>query len=153
MRTSMRRQNISKYLLMLLALLLCLMFPAITTLTLNHNDNSRNSLPEQASGSEATPTSIPVTTEASAPSHQNTVVYSNEVFATLVNELLSNASISTSAPLETFQIISRDDSGCVTALEIASQSVDIEVFAEQFDLTSTYFEVDEYNGGVRIITK
>lgn len=153
MRKNMHRQPFSKYILTLLALLLCLMFPALTTLTLNNNDNTKNTRDEQTTGTEATPTSAPASTEVSAPSYQNTVVYSNEVFATLVNELLTNASVSTSAPLETFQIISRDDSGCVTALQIASQPVDIEVFAEQFDLASTYFEVDEYNGGVRIITK
>lgn len=153
MRMSMRQQQFHKYLLTLFALLLCLIFPAVTTLTLSNKNNSGNGQPNHHSGNEATSTSVPATTEVVAPTYLNTSVYSNEVFAGLVNELLTNASISESAPLETFQIISRDDSGCVTALQIANQPVDIEIFAEQFDLTSTYFEVDEYNGGVRIITR
>lgn len=153
MRMSMHRQQFSKYILTILALFLCLMFPALTTLTLSNRNPETTSSPEHFSGNEASRTSAPVSAEVSAPSYQNTSVYSNEVFAALVNELLTGASVSESAPLATFQIISRDDDGCVTALQIASQPVDIEVFTEQFDLSSTYFEVDEYNGGVRIITR
>ena len=151
MRMSMHRHQFHKYILTILALLLCLLFPALTTLTLNNKDDS--SSPKHSSGAEATPTSVPATTDVMAPVHEHTAVYSNEVFATLVNELLTDTSVSEAAPLETFQIISRDDSGCVTALQIASQPIDIEVFTEQFDLVSTHFEIDEYNGGVRIVTK
>lgn len=155
MRLSRRRQ-LHKYLLMILAVLLCLLFPTVTTMTFNKEKNpspASDASGTDAVSTDAVSTSAPVSTEVTAPAYQSTSVYSNKVFAALVNELLTSGTVSESAPLETFQIISRDASGCVTALQIAGESIDIEVFTEQFDLNSTYFEVDEYNGGIRIITK
>lgn len=151
MRKSLHKPHTSKYLLTILALLLCLLFPALTTLTLNDTGTSHSSYPSSAT--EASATSVPASTTISAPAGRNTVVYSNEVFATMVNELLTNATVSTDAPLESFQIISRDDSGRVTALQIANQPIDIQIFTKQFNLVSAHFQVDEYNGGIRIITQ
>ena len=83
----------------------------------------------------------------------HTSVYSYETFINTVKELNSEIVLSADAPLETFQIVSKDNAGYITELQIGGISVDVNAFLEKFSLSSLCFEVDEYNGGIRMITK
>ena len=83
----------------------------------------------------------------------HTSVYSYETFINTVKELNSEIVLSADAPLEAFQIVSKDNAGYITELQIGGISVDVNAFLEKFSLSSLCFEVDEYNGGIRIITK
>lgn len=83
----------------------------------------------------------------------HTSVYSYESFINTIKELNSEIVLSADTPLETFQIVSKDNAGYVTELQIGGTSVDVNAFAEKFSLSSLCFEIDEYNEGIRIITK
>jgi stage II sporulation protein D len=91
--------------------------------------------------------------DLTATGYLNTSVYSNELFAATIKELAPDIVLSESAPLETFQIVARDESGYVTALQIGGTDIDVDAFTKKFDLKSSCFEVDEYNSGIRLITK
>lgn len=82
-----------------------------------------------------------------------TNVFSKETFLQNLAKISTDIKISESAPLETFQILSRDESGYVTELQIGEIPVSVEQFVEIFELNSANFSVDEYNGGIRIVTK
>lgn len=83
----------------------------------------------------------------------HTSVYSYETFINTVKELNAEIVLSADAPLETFQIVSKDNAGYITELQIGGTAVDVNAFLEKFSLDSLCFEIDEYNGGIRIITK
>lgn len=83
----------------------------------------------------------------------HTSVYSYESFIDTIKELNAEIVLSAEAPLETVQIVSKDNAGYITELQIGGVSVDVNAFAEKFALSSSCFEIDEYNGGIRIITK
>lgn len=83
----------------------------------------------------------------------HTSVYSYETFINTVKEINSEIVLSADAPLEAFQIVSKDNAGYITELQIGGISVDVNTFSEKFSLSSLCFEIDEYNGGIRIITK
>lgn len=87
------------------------------------------------------------------PDYLQTSVYSIEAFLSSLKEINPEISLSSSSPLESFQIISRDNAGYVTELQIGGTAIDISEFCDKFALASQCFEVDEYNGGIRIITK
>jgi stage II sporulation protein D len=83
----------------------------------------------------------------------NTSVYSYDSFIKTIKSLNPDITISATAPLETFQVISKDSAGYVTELQIGGVSIDINTFLDAFSLPSACFEVDEYNGGIRLISK
>lgn len=82
-----------------------------------------------------------------------TSVYSFEVFLSTIKEINSEIILSAETPLEAVQIVSRDSAGYITELQIGGTPVDINLFTDKFALASQCFEIDEYNGGIRIITK
>jgi len=83
----------------------------------------------------------------------HTSVYSCESFINTIKELNPEIVLSAETPLEGFQIVSKDNAGYITQLQIGGASVDVNAFMEKFSLSSSCFEIDEYNGGIRIITK
>lgn len=82
-----------------------------------------------------------------------TSVYSYEAFISTIKEINSDIVLSAESPLEGFQIVSKDNAGYITELQIGGVSVDVNTFSDKFSLSSQCFEIDEYNGGIRIITK
>lgn len=87
------------------------------------------------------------------PDYLQTSVYSIEAFLSSLKEINPEIQLSSTAPLENFQIVSRDNAGYVTELQIGGTAVDVSAFSDKFALASQCFEVDEYNGGIRILTK
>lgn len=65
----------------------------------------------------------------------------------------SDISISDEKPLETLQIISRCEAGYIESLQIGNVIMSGDEFANIFKLNSPNFQVDEYEGKIRIITK
>lgn len=97
----------------------------------------------------------PIVCEADLTDHDylSTSVYSYDTFIRTIQQINPDITISATAPLETFQIISKDSVGYVTELQIGGVSIDINTFLNTFALPSACFEVDEYNGGIRLISK
>lgn len=88
-----------------------------------------------------------------SPDYLQTCVYSIESFLSSLKEINPQIEVSSTAPLETFQILSRDNADYVTGLKIGEIAVDVTSFTEKFALASQCFEIDAYNGGIRIVTK
>lgn len=65
----------------------------------------------------------------------------------------NDISISDEKPLETLQIISRCQAGYIMSLQIGNVVMTGDEFAYIFNLASPNFQVDEYEGGVRMVTK
>ena len=82
-----------------------------------------------------------------------TSVYSCESFISAIKEINGEITLSSETPLESFQIVSRDNAGYITELQIGGSAIDVNVFTDKFALASACFDVDEYNGGIRIVTK
>ncbi len=145
---NIHKQKFRKPFIIILFVLFCLFFPTFTTLAL-HRDSANHSSPSKK---EATPTTAPVMATVNSEDSNQIVVYSNEVFASLINRLLQNHSVSSESPLETLQIVDRDDNGNITSMQIANESIDIHAFTQLFELTSACIDITQHNGGIRIIT-
>lgn len=104
-------------------------------------------------GEEAYIVPVDCPDDREAEKYLHTSVYSYETFINTIKELNEEIVLSADAPLEGFQIVSKDNSGYITELQIGGASVDVNAFLEKFSLSSLCFEIDEYNGGIRIITK
>lgn len=76
-----------------------------------------------------------------------------EDFAKKLRDADPEISISDENPLETMQIISRDTAGYVNSLQIGNVEMTGDEFAYIFQLNSPNFQVEEYEGQIRIITK
>lgn len=76
-----------------------------------------------------------------------------ENFVSKLREAKKDVAISDEKPLETFQIISRCQAGYITSLQIGNVVMTGDEFAHIFNLKSPNFKVEEYEGGIRIITK
>ena len=74
-------------------------------------------------------------------------------FVSKLREAKSDISISDEKPLETLQIISRCEAGYIKSLQIGNVVMTGDEFAYIFNLNSPNFQVEEYDGKVRIITK
>lgn len=74
-------------------------------------------------------------------------------FAKLIRVAKPEISIADDNPLETLQIISRDAVGYVGMLQIGNVQMTGDEFARIFELNSPNFQVEEYEGDIRIITK
>lgn len=104
-------------------------------------------------GTEAYLVSVSCPDDLTNKNYLNTAVYSYEAFISTVKSISGDIVLSETAPLESFQIVSKDSAGYVTEMQISGVSVDLNAFMEKFQLKSSCFEIDEYNGGIRIITK
>lgn len=104
-------------------------------------------------GSEEYIKSLDCSSDMEHEKYLQTSVYSYEAFISAIKEINSEIILSAETPLESFQIVSRDSAGYITELQIGGTAVDINSFADKFALASQCFEADEYNGGIRIITK
>lgn len=79
--------------------------------------------------------------------------YSNEEFANMVVAYRNTVIISTENPLEVVSIVERDTAGYVKNIQIGSTLFTGDEFMECFSLNSPNFQVEEYDGGVRIVVK
>lgn len=98
-------------------------------------------------------TAIECASDREDKKYLQTSVYSCESFLNTIKEINADIVLSEKTPLEGFQIVSKDNAGYITELQIGGVSVDVNAFADKFSLSSQCFEIDEYNGGIRIITK
>ncbi len=74
-------------------------------------------------------------------------------FVAKLREANENISISDESPLETMQIISRCSAGYIESLQIGNVVMTGDEFAYILSLNSPNFQVEEYEGKIRIITK
>lgn len=81
------------------------------------------------------------------------VVMTKEDFAKTLRGGKSEAMISDENPIETLQIIERDTYGYVVSLQIGNVVMTGDEFAFVFGLKSPNFQIEEYDGQIRIITK
>lgn len=81
------------------------------------------------------------------------VYFTNEEFTEKVEKSFSDIEITDNNPLESIQIIERDEAGYVCKLQIGGMELTGEEFAQVFNLKSTYFQIEPFNGNIRIITK
>ncbi len=81
------------------------------------------------------------------------IIIEKATFVTKLREAKSEISISDEKPLETMQIINRCDAGYIASLQIGNVILTGDEFAYIFKLNSPNFQVEEYEGNIRIITK
>lgn len=81
------------------------------------------------------------------------IIIEKATFVTKLREAKTEISISDEKPLETMQIISRCDAGYIASLQIGNVILTGDEFAYIFKLNSPNFQVEEYEGNIRIITK
>ena len=81
------------------------------------------------------------------------ITVSMEEFVRKLREYNTELSIADDKPIETLQIISRDTAGYINLLQIGNVEMTGDEFAYIFNLNSPNFEVDEYEGQIRIVTK
>lgn len=81
------------------------------------------------------------------------IIMKKEDFVKKIRKANADVSISDDKPLETMQIISRDSAGYVNSLQIGNVQMTGDEFANIFALNSPNFQVEEYEGEIRIITK
>lgn len=81
------------------------------------------------------------------------ILIEKKEFADKLRGAKSGISISDEKPLETLQIISRCEAGYIKSLQIGNVVMTGDEFSYIFDLNSPNFQVEEYDGRVRIITK
>ncbi len=74
-------------------------------------------------------------------------------FADKLKSAKKEISISDEKPLETMQIISRCEAGYIESLQIGNVVMTGDEFAYIFSLNSPNFQVEEYEGKIRVITK
>ena len=74
-------------------------------------------------------------------------------FVSKLREAKDGISISDENPLETMQIISRCEAGYIKSLQIGNVVMTGDEFAYIFDLNSPNFQVEEYEGKIRVVTK
>jgi len=79
--------------------------------------------------------------------------FTNKEFYEKICKEYQDVELSEDAPLETLQILERDDAGYVCSMQIGGKVITGESFADVFELKSTYFQVEVFNGNVRIATK
>ncbi|MDE6210218.1 MAG: SpoIID/LytB domain-containing protein [Lachnospiraceae bacterium] len=78
---------------------------------------------------------------------------SYEEFARTVLDFRDSVIISETNPLEVVSIVERDSAGYVKNIQIGSTLFTGDEFMNCFSLSSPNFQVEEYDGGVRIIVK
>lgn len=83
---------------------------------------------------------------------QGVMIEKNE-FVNKLKNANADISISSEKPIETMQIISRCEAGYIESLQIGNVIMSGDEFAHIFELNSPNFQVDEYEGEIRIITK
>ena len=74
-------------------------------------------------------------------------------FVTKLRNTKKDISISDESPLETMQIISRCSAGYIESLQIGNVVMTGDEFAHILELNSPNFQVEEYEGKIRVITK
>ena len=83
----------------------------------------------------------------------NGVSIQKSEFVKKLRDAKADISISDDNPLETLQIVARDSAGYVNLLQIGNVQMTGDEFAHVFNLNSPNFQVEEYEGDIRIITK
>lgn len=81
------------------------------------------------------------------------VIIDKKDFVAKLREAKKDISIADEPPLETLQIISRCEAGYIATLQIGNVVMTGDEFAYIFNLNSPNFQVEEYEGNIRIITK
>ncbi len=74
-------------------------------------------------------------------------------FVESLRKAKSDISISDDKPLETLQIVSRCEAGYISSLQIGNVTMTGDEFVYIFGLASPNFQVDEYEGSIRVVTK
>ncbi len=104
-------------------------------------------------GSMPYETAVACPEDPSHPDFVKTTVCAPEVFVKKIKELLPELSIPETTPLESFQIVSKDDAGYVTCLQIGGTEIPVDDFVKTMEISSPCFDVDEYQKGIRILSK
>lgn len=81
------------------------------------------------------------------------VIIEKKDFVAKLRGAKNEISISDENPLETMQIISRCEAGYIASLQIGNVVMTGDEFAYIFEINSPNFQVEEYEGNIRIITK
>lgn len=104
-------------------------------------------------GSESYMRSVECQFDYESKDYLQTSVFSTDSFLNTFTAAYPDLVISSDNPLSSIQILARDNAGYVTSLQINGTDLDVSDFMNIFHLASACFELDEYNGGIRIITK
>lgn len=81
------------------------------------------------------------------------VIIDKKDFVETLRKAKSDICISDESPLETLQIVSRCEAGYISSLQIGNVTMTGDEFVYIFNLASPNFQVDEYDGSVRVVTK
>ena len=91
--------------------------------------------------------------DVESDNYLNGISVTKSDFVNKLRDAKPDISISDENPLETLQIIARDSAGYVNSLQIGNVQMTGDEFAYIFNLNSPNFQVEEYEGDIRIITK
>ena len=97
--------------------------------------------------------SVQSSKDVEADNYLQGVLMEKDEFVNKLREAKSEISISDEKPLETMQIISRCEAGYIKSLQIGNVVMTGDEFAYILNLNSPNFQVEEYEGKIRIITK
>lgn len=97
--------------------------------------------------------SVQSSRDVEAKEYLQGVVVEKKEFVRKLREFNNEVSISDEAPLETLQIVERCSGGYISSVQIGNIMISGDEFAYIYSLASPNFQVDEYDGNVRIVTK
>lgn len=97
--------------------------------------------------------SVQSSKDVEAENYLQGILIEKEEFVDKLKMEKSDIAISVEKPLETMQIISRCEAGYIKSLQIGNVVMSGDEFAHIFELNSPNFQVEEYEGDIRIITK
>lgn len=97
--------------------------------------------------------SVQSSKDVESENYLSAFMFKKEDFVKKLRDANAEISIADDKPLETLQIISRDNAGYVNSLQIGNVQMTGDEFAGIFGINSPNFQVDEYDGQIRIITK
>lgn len=97
--------------------------------------------------------SVQSSKDVEAKEYLQGVLIDKKEFVTKLRKFNSEVSISDDEPLKTLQIVDRCSGGYISSLQIGNVMISGDEFAYIYSLASPNFQVDEYDGNVRIVTK
>lgn len=91
--------------------------------------------------------------DVDSENYQSSVSFTKEEFVKLLRKNKESIALSIENPLETMQVIKRDNGGYVEELQIGNVTMSGDEFAHIFSLKSPNFQVEESEGKIHIVTK
>ena len=91
--------------------------------------------------------------DVDSENYQSSVSFTKEEFVKLLRKNKQSIALSIENPLETMQVIKRDNGGYVEELQIGNVTMSGDEFAHIFSLKSPNFQVEESEGKIHIVTK